>query len=63
MSQNARTLIGAAAVFAVFVAFAYFMPVIMLAAADVSPWLAGLLLVAFLFGLFVVLWLRGRFRR
>lgn len=63
MTQNTRTLLGAAAVFVAFVGVAYFLPVIMLAAGDVSPWLAGALLVAFLFSLFGVFWLRGRFRR
>ncbi len=63
MTQNTRTLLGAAAVFVAFVGLAYFMPVIMLAAGEISPWLAGALLAAFIFGLFVVFWLRGRLRR
>jgi hypothetical protein len=63
MNQNTRTLIGAAIFFAVFVAFAWFLPNIMRAAGDISPWAAGAVVAIFLFGFFVVLWLRGRSTR
>jgi cytochrome c biogenesis protein CcdA len=63
MNQNTRTLIGAAIFFAVFVAFAWFLPNIMMAAVDISPWAAGLVAAVFLLGFFAVFWLRGRSRR
>lgn len=63
MTDNTKTIIGATAIFAALVLFAYFLPVLMLAAADVSPYAAGVVGVLFLFGFFFVLWLRGRSKR
>lgn len=63
MSQNTRTLLGAAAVFVGFVSFAWFLPNIMQVAGEISPWAAAAVVALFLVGSFGVLWLRGRFRR
>ena len=63
MNENRSILIGAALVFAGFVAFAWFLPDIMRAAGDISPWAAGAVVAIFLVGFFAVFWLRGRFRR
>ncbi|MBX3531736.1 MAG: hypothetical protein KF849_14095 [Rhizobiaceae bacterium] len=63
MSQNTRTLIGATAVFVGLVAVAWFLPNIMQAAGAISPWAAAAVVAVVLFGLFAVLWLRGRSTR
>jgi hypothetical protein len=63
MSQNTRTLLGATAVFAGLVAVAWFLPSIMKAAGELSPWAAAAVVAIVLFGLFAVLWLRGRSTR
>lgn len=63
MSQNTRTLIGATAVFAGLVAVAWFLPNIMQVAGEFSPWAAAAVVAVVLFGLFAVLWLRGRSTR
>lgn len=63
MSQNTRTMLGAGAVFAVFVALAWFMPDIMLVAGGISPWAAGAVVAIFLVGFFAVFWLRARLKR
>ena len=47
----------------IFVAAAWFLPDIMLAAADISPWAAGAVVVVFLLGFFALLWIRSRTKR
>ncbi len=42
---------------------AYFLPTLMLAAVEVSPWLAGALMGLVMVGFFAIFWLRGRFQR
>lgn len=63
MTGNQSSAIAAAIIIAVTGVAFYYMPAIMLASADVSPFLAlgvaGLFVLAF-FGVF---WLRGRSRR
>jgi hypothetical protein len=63
VSENRRTLMAAAIIFAGFVLVAWFLPDIMLAAGNISPVLAGAVVVVFLLGFFVLLWLRGRSKR
>jgi hypothetical protein len=46
-----------------FFAFAYYLPVIMLAVGEVSGILAGIVAAIFMLGLFMVFWLRGRSQR
>lgn len=58
-----NSAIAAAVILAGVGLVAYFMPAIMLAAIDVSPWLAGAVAGLFLVGFFMIFWLRGRFRR
>jgi len=61
MTSETRNALVAAAVFlAFFGLLAFFLPTIMLAAGETSPWLAGLVAVAFVAAFFGVLWLRGR---
>lgn len=62
MSEKRSTIIAAALIFGGFALFAYFLPSIMLAAGDLSPWAAGIVAVVFLLGFFAVFWLRGRYR-
>lgn len=63
MNQNTRTILGAAVVFAVFVALAWLMPDIMRVAGDISPWAAAAVVAIFLVGFFAVFWLRARLKR
>ena len=62
-SETRNAAIGAACVLLVFGLAAYFLPAIMLAVGQVSTVLAALVAIVFVFGLFVVLWLRGRSQR
>jgi len=61
--DNRNSAIAAAVILAGVGLVAYFMPAIMLAAIDVSPWLAGAVAGLFLMAFFMIFWLRGRFRR
>lgn len=64
MDRNTRqSLIAAAIILAAFALFALSLPSIMTAAAEVSPVAAGAVAVVFLFGFFLLFWLRGRSRR
>ncbi|WP_127522022.1 hypothetical protein [Mesorhizobium sp. Z1-4] len=60
MQQNRSTLIAAAIIMAVFALLAFYLPDIMMAAAEFSPVAAGAVVVLFLLGFFVLFWLRGR---
>ena len=60
MNENRRTIIAAAIIFGGFLLFAWLLPDIMRAAVDISPVLAGAVVVVFLLGLFAVLWVRSR---
>lgn len=61
-SSNRSSAIAAAIILIVFGLFAYFLPRIMLAVGGYSQIAAGVVAVVFLGGLFVVLWLRGRYQ-
>ncbi|MHA6686398.1 hypothetical protein [Mesorhizobium sp. A556] len=61
--DNRNAAIAAAVILVLFFAFAYYLPVIMLAAGKVSGILAGLVVAVFMLVLFVVFWLRGRSQR
>ncbi|MDF1601696.1 hypothetical protein PZ895_18215 [Mesorhizobium sp. YIM 152430] len=64
MDRDTRnSAIAAAVILAGVGLVAYFMPAIMLAAIEVSPWLAGAVAGLFLVAFFMIFWLRGRFRR
>lgn len=64
MDRDTRnSAIAAAVILACVGIVAYFMPAIMLAAIEVSPWLAGAVAALFLFAFFMIFWVRGRFRR
>ena len=41
----------------------YFLPGMMIALGDVSPWLAGLFGVLVVLGFFLIFWLRSRYQR
>jgi hypothetical protein len=64
MDRDTRNAAIAALVIVVlFFAFAYYLPVIMLAVGEVSGILAGIVAAIFMLGLFMVFWLRGRSQR
>lgn len=63
MNDNRKTIVATAVIFAGFLLVAWFLPDIMLAAADVSPWAAGAVVVVFLLGFFALLWIRSRTKR
>ncbi len=42
---------------------AYFLPTLMLAAVEVSPWLAGAIMGAVIVSFFAIFWLRGRYQQ
>jgi hypothetical protein len=56
VSEDRRTIVAAAVIFAGLLLFAWFLPTIMRAAAEISPILAGVVVVVFLLGFFAVLW-------
>ncbi|MCO6386566.1 hypothetical protein [Aliihoeflea sp. 40Bstr573] len=58
-----NSAIAAAVILAGIGLIAYFMPAIMLAAIEISPWLAGAVAGLFLVAFFMIFWVRGRFRR
>lgn len=58
-----NSAIAAAVILAGVGLIAYFMPAIMLAAIEISPWLAGAVAGLFLVAFFMIFWVRGRFRR
>ena len=62
MKENRNTLVAAAIIFIGLGLFAWFLPRIMLAAADVSIWAAGAIAAFFLVGIFLLFWLRGRYQ-
>lgn len=61
--ETRNTMLATAAILIGFGGLAYFMPTIMLAAIEVSPWLAGAIAALFLLAFFGIFWLRGRMRR
>jgi hypothetical protein len=64
MDRDTRnSAIAAAVILACVGIVAYFMPAIMLAAIEVSPWLAGAVAALFLFAFFMIFWVRGRMKR
>jgi len=62
LSENNRTIIAAAIIFAGFLLFAYFLPSLMKAAVEVSPYAAVVVATVFIFAFFAVFWLRSRSR-
>ncbi len=58
--NNRNSAIAAFVILVVFAAFAYYLPAIMLAVGRVSGILAVAVVVVFMLGLFVLLWLRSR---
>ena len=61
--ETKNSAIAAAIILACVGLAAYFMPTIMLAAVEVSPWLAGLVAGLFLLAFFLIFWVRARMRR
>jgi Ca2+/Na+ antiporter len=58
-----KTVVAAAVLMLVFGVGAYFLPVIVIAAGDVSPYAGAAVAVVFVAAFFLVFWLRGRSRR
>jgi len=64
MDKDTRNAVIAAAVLMlVFGLGAYYLPAIMIAAGDISPWAGAAVAVVFVAAFFLVFWLRGRSRR
>ena len=61
--ETRNAAIAAFVILLVFGAFAYWLPTLMMAAINISGWLAGAVAVVFLLAFFGVFWLRGRARR
>ncbi|MBN9035360.1 MAG: hypothetical protein J0H53_04755 [Rhizobiales bacterium] len=62
MSEKRRTVIAAGLIFIGFGLFAWFLPDIMLAAGNLSPWAAGVVVIVFLLGFFALFWVRSRYK-
>lgn len=60
MHQNRNAMIAAAIILAGFALLAFYLPDIMMAAAEFSPVAAGAVVALFLLGFFALFWLRGR---
>lgn len=64
MDRSTRNAaLAAAIILAGFGLLAYFMPAIMLALGESSPWVGGLVAVLFVGAFFGLFWLRGRSQR
>jgi membrane protein implicated in regulation of membrane protease activity len=63
MSKDRSALIAAALILGGTFLLFVFMPRIMLAAGDVSPWLAGAVGLIAVGAFFAVFWLRARYKR
>ncbi|MFC3205332.1 MAG: hypothetical protein WA973_10735 [Mesorhizobium sp.] len=64
MNRNDRnSAIAALVILVLFFSFAYYLPVIMIAAGNISTVLAVLVVAAFMLGLFAIFWLRARSQR
>ena len=64
MDEKTRnSAIAAALILGGFGLVAFYMPTIMLALGEISPFLAGLVAIFFVLAFFGVFWLRGRARR
>ena len=61
--ETRKTVLAAALLMLVFGVGAYFLPVIVIAAGDVSPYAGAAVAAAFVAAFFLVFWLRGRARR
>lgn len=62
-SETLKTAVAAFAILFGFGIFAYFLPTLMMAAANISQALAVAVGVVFVLALFFLLWLRGRSQR
>lgn len=64
MDRDTRNAaIAAAVILLAFGVVGFYMPTLMLAAGEASPFVGGILAVAFVLAFFAVFWLRGRSRR
>lgn len=61
--NNRNSFIAAAVILLGFGVFAYFLPSMMVALGEASPFAGGALAVLFVLAFFGVFWLRGRSRR
>lgn len=60
--ETRSAIIGAAVFLAIFGLVGFFMPGILIAVAETSPWLAIALAALFIGAFFFVFWLRGRYQ-
>ncbi len=61
--QDKRSALAAGVFLLVFGVLFWFMPKIVLALGEISPWLGGLAALLFMLSFYIVFWLRGRFLR
>lgn len=61
--ENRNSMIAAAIIMVVFGVTFYYLPAIMMAVGQVSTVAAALIVGLFLFGMFIIFWLRGRYQR
>ncbi len=62
-NENRNSAIAAAIIMIGFGLFVWYLPALMMAAGDWSPWLAAVVMIVFLGALFFIFWLRGRSQR
>ncbi|WP_246734734.1 hypothetical protein [Chelativorans sp. ZYF759] len=60
--ETRSAMIGAAVFLAIFGIVGFFMPGILIALAETSPWLAVVIAALFIGAFFIVFWLRGRYQ-
>lgn len=60
VTSNRSAAIAAAVILAATGVVFYFMPAMMLALSEISPWLSYALAIAFVLGFFAIFWIRGK---
>ena len=61
--QDRKSALAAAIFLLVFGAAFWFMPRIVLAMGEISPWLGGMAALLFMLSFYIVFWLRGKYLR
>ena len=61
--QDGKSALAAAIFLLVFGVVFWFMPSIVLALGEISPWLGGMAALLFMLSFYIVFWLRGKYLR